>query len=462
MEHIFNNYKKLLAEFVGYKSISTDKKYLDEINKTVLWLKKLLEKDKFEVKIFKGKRTNPVIFASYVSDSLFPTLLIYGHYDVQPADKNDGWSVNPFTLSESKSKLIGRGAVDNKGQILAHIVSAFNLIETGKLKYNLKFLLEGNEETGNDELASIMKRHKKELSCDIVMVSDGELTNNKPTLEISLRGGFNCTLTLRTAKSNLHSGIFGGAIPNASMELVKFLSKLINPDNSVNYKEFYKGADKISKEQAVNNKKLTREAGDFTRLAGVKELLGKKGLDFYTLTGLTPTIQITGIKTGYIDDGYANIVPSSSEVRLNFRLVASQVSKEIARSFEIYVKENVPKFVDFKLEFTGYHNPIKVDVDNPYAKTAEEILENVYGAKVNRKNVGGAIPFVGDVKSILGVDTLLVPFVNEDCSMHGTDENFDIELVKKAILFSQEFMSYSPRFYHPTWKGRPNVVKRKT
>lgn len=458
----FNTYKKQLAEFVKFQSISTDPKYLPEIEKTVAWLKKLFEMRNFKVEIWKGKTANPVVFASLLSNKTLPTLLIYGHYDVQPASKIDGWKSDPFVLTESKNKLLGRGVVDNKGQIMAHIATAVDLIKEGALKYNLKFLIEGNEETGNDDLAGLMKKNKKKLACNILLVSDGELTNNKPTIEVSLRGGFNCTLTYITGKNSLHSGLAGGAVPNAANELSKFLGKLYDNNNSISFKDFYEGVDKVSSSQLKNNRKLAKESIDIKKLLGVNTLLKENGFDFFTQTGLRPTIQITGIKSGYIDSGYANIVPATAEARLNFRLAPSQNPRNIKLAFENYVAKITPKYVSYTLSFNGLHAPIKINSDNPYVNEVEKILEEIYKTKVARRNVGGAIPFVGDVKKILGVDTLLIPLVNEDCNMHGANENFDIDLAKKALEFSREFMSHTIKFYRPLWKAKKRVVKGQT
>ena len=451
----FSEYKKLLEEFVKFQSVSTDPKFKPEIEGVVLWIKELLTKSGFEVRILKGKKCNPVIFANYELNKKAKTLLIYGHYDVQPADRSDGWKVDPFKVLEAKGKLIARGVIDNKGQILAHIYSAIKLIKEGGLAYNLKFLIEGNEETGNDDLAGIMAKNKKLLKCDVVVVSDGELTNNKPTIEVSLRGGFNFTITYQTGKSNLHSGIWGGAVPNAAHELTILLNKLLQED-------FNDGMDTITKNQIKNNKLLVREGGDIAKLGGVKKLLLANNTDFYTQTGLKPTLQVTGIKTGYIDSGYANIVPFKAEARINVRLVSSQNPEQIAERIKVFIKKNTPSYVDLSISFTGPHSPVKVNLNNHYVEMAEKILTKVYKSKVNRKHVGGAVPFVGDIKSILGVDTLLIPLVNEDCNMHGTDENFDINLAKKALKFSREFLSHTIRFYRSSWKCKARVVKGKT
>ena len=157
-------------------------------------------------------------------------------------------------------------------------------------------------------------------------------------------------------------------------------------------------------------------------------------------TGLRPTIQVTGIKAGYIDNGYANIVPAEAEARMNFRIVTSQNARSVYSDFQKYAAKNTPKYIKFELKVEGLHDPIKVDMNNNYVKGVEKILEKSHNSKVSRKYVGGAIPFVGDVKKLLEVDTLLVSLGNEDCNMHGTNENFDIDLIIKGLAFSNSFL----------------------
>lgn len=441
MENLYQDYLKKLEEFLSFKSVSTSVKYYGEMEKTVEWLKNILTNGGFESQIWTAEGANPVLFANYIANEDLPTILIYGHYDVQPASVKDGWASEPFSLKFDEKKLYGRGVVDNKGQILLHIVTVLEAIKEGDLKYNIKFLIEGNEESGSGELYGIIKDKKKEMECDIVLISDGELTNGKPTIEVSLRGGFNVTLKFKTGKTNLHSGIFGGAIPNASMEMSKFLSKLFNDDNSISYSSFYTDVDPISPDDLENNICLERESENIASLAGVKQLVGEKGVDFFTLTGNKPTIQITGINTGYIGQGYANIVPAEAEVRLNFRIVTSQNPKKVYEDFQKFVSQNVPDYVEYSLLAGGFHEPIKVDSNNKFYEEAKKVLERVYGRRINKKFVGGAIPVVADFKNAFGTDTLLVPLCNEDCNMHGINENFDIDLVKKGLEFSREMLT---------------------
>lgn len=435
-----SEYKKLLTEFTSFKSISTDKAFASEIEKTVLWLESVFKQNNFKTEILKGERCNPVVFASYEVSKTAKTVLVYGHYDVQPASIEDGWSSEPFTLTESNGKLVARGVVDNKGQVLTHIYTVCNLAKEGKLKYNVKFLVEGNEETSNDDLAEIIMKNKVKLSSDYILISDGEIPY-KPCIEYSLRGGFNTTLKFKTASNNLHSGLYGGAVPSASYELTKFLSKLYDKNNKVTIPGFYEGMDRITSSQIKNNKKLLKNVKEVYRITGVKTLLTEKGVDFYTQTGLRPTVQVTGIKTGYTGEGYSNIVPATAEAKVNFRIVTSQNPMKVYKAYEKFVKKNTPKYVDYELTCGGMHKAIKVNIDSEMVRDTIKLLKKIYENDVLIKPVGGAIPVVVDFKEVLGADTLLVSLGNDDCNMHGVNENFDIGLLEKGLRFSEAFFT---------------------
>lgn len=411
-----SDFQNLLTEYVALKSVSTDPQFKSEMQKTAEWLKSYLQKFGFTVEFIQGPTCNPIVLGNLIVDPNFQTVLIYGHYDVQPSDQ--------FDLAEIDGRLVGRGVVDNKGQNLIHVYTVCKLAQEKKLKYNIKFLIEGNEETGNDDMSDLLRLHKGKLKSDIVLVSDGEIINERPTIEASLRGGFNVRLTYTTAKNNVHSGIYGGAIPNAATELAKFVSNLM---------PFTDAMDPITDSQITNNKSVEIDLN----ILGINQQLGT--YDFYTQTGLTPTIQITGFKSGYIDGGFANIVPATAEVRLNFRIVASQKAEEIFRLFEEYVALNTPKYVHYEMKAFGLHNPVKLNTNSERFVTTAKLLEDIYGKPVFFQNVGGAIPFISDIKEIFGVDTLSVALANSDCNMHGDNENFRIDLIDKGLQFSEKF-----------------------
>jgi acetylornithine deacetylase/succinyl-diaminopimelate desuccinylase-like protein len=308
-----STYLDLARNLISFRTVSTDPAFQKDLLSLVSWLSQEFESHSFSVEHLTHKLINPTILATYSKNPSLPTILIYGHYDTQPAQISDGWDSDPFSLVEKNGRLYGRGIVDNKGQTAIHIASVFDLIAEGNLKYNIKFLLEGNEETGNDVLPEVLQQHKAKLAADHVIVSDGEAYASNPTLEVSLRGGFNATLKYQTANTNVHSGIYGGAIPNAAHELSKLLSKIYDPNNSVSIPGFYDSVDPITPEQLSSNSQ--KDSSHLLNNISSESLLCEPTYDFFTQTGLRPTIQVTGIKSGYIDPGYANIVPANAEAR---------------------------------------------------------------------------------------------------------------------------------------------------
>ena len=435
-----NQYKKLLTEYVSFKSISTDKKFLPEMAKTVKWLSSLLQKNGFKVQLLQGPKTNPVVFAEYVVDPKLETVLIYGHYDVQPAKKADGWTGEPFSLTEKSGRLIARGVVDNKGQNLIHIVTAIQLIKEKKLGYNLKFLIEGNEETANPDMAGLVKKYKTLLKSDHIVISDGEIVKDIPTIEASLRGGFNMTIILKTGSTNLHSGLCGGGVPSASHEMAVLINKLFSKTNKITIPGFYAGVDKVTKAQIENNSVISTDK-ELAKLFGVKKIITGDGCDFHTQTGLFPTMQVSGVKTGYIEEGYCNIVPCEAEIRINVRLVASQKPAQIFDAIKKFIEKNIPEYVDHKIVHDGFSEPIKINIDSEIVRKAKKILRDVYKREPIIKYVGGGIPIVTDFKKVLGIDTTLISLGNDDCHMHGVNENFKIDLVKKGLEFSRRFLT---------------------
>jgi acetylornithine deacetylase/succinyl-diaminopimelate desuccinylase-like protein len=437
---MFETYKELLEQFVSYKSISTDPSFKSDIEKTVAWLEQLLSSNGFTVTLVKGKHSNPLVIAQLRHDAKLPTVLVYGHYDIQPADLEDGWSSNPFVLTERSGRLVARGVVDNKGQILAHIVSVIEAHRAKRLAYNVVFVVEGNEESGNVDIAAQLRAHRKELRCDFVMISDGEIVGDYPVIEASLRGGGNIRVQYTTAPSDQHSGLYGGTIPSAAYELTRVLASLRDSKNRVAVPGFYKGAPAITKAQRANNLELA-ECASVLKLTGTKSLVTEPGVDPYSQIGLRPTLEVTGIRSGYTGEGFKNIVPGYAEARINVRTVAGQDSKQVVNAVVEYLKKATPSYVKATITAKDPYPAIALPVDSPEAKNVSALLERAYGKKVLRKYVGGGIPVVHDFVTGLRVPVLLVSFGNDDCNMHGINENFRITHIKKALKFCGAFWS---------------------
>lgn len=434
-------YKHLLGEFVGFKSISADYRFKLEIEKTVEWLHSLFSSGGFRVEIWRRNKANPVVFASYVQNQEEQTVLVYGHYDVQPAEEADGWRGDPFELREYRGRLIARGVVDNKGQILIHLLTVIQLARENQLRYNIKFLIEGNEESNEGELDYLLRSNRRKLSTDIVLISDGELSGSTPVIEASLRGGFDFTLRYSTADNNLHSGVYGGAVPNAAHELSVFLAKLYDRRNRVRVPGFYAGVDQITGTQLKNNRRLRRLAAKSKVNPSMGKFVGEKGLDFYTQTGLRPTIQVTGLKSGYLGDGYASVVPATAEAKMDVRLVASQEPTKIVQCIRRFVEANTPRYVRWSTEVGSLSRPVKIDTETRVIESIRRLLQEIYGSPPVIKYVGAAVPIVSAMQNLLTENILLIPLGNEDCNMHGIEENLRVAELRKALRFSAKFFS---------------------
>lgn len=434
-------YKQLLAEFLSFRTVSTIESG-DETEKAVNWLESLFRRSGFDTRVIKGF-DNPVLISSKIFDPSLPTVLIYGHYDVQPASF-DEWGSDPFTLREENGRLYGRGVADNKGQMLVHLVSAIELIEENRLAYNVKFLIEGNEETGSPNIKKLIEEYRSELENDFILISDSSLLQGHPTVELSMRGTFNTALTIKTSDRDLHSGLFGGAVPNAARVAAEFLSNLYS-QNKISYPEFYKRVEAVDEVLKKAASSIPLDEENFRRLTGTKSMLLEDGESYFSQVGLRPTIQVTGFESGYTGMGYRNSIPSSTTLKFNFRLVLHQDPKEVLEDFKAYAKQTLPEYVDHEFavpESTeGFVEPIKLSSDSKYHKHVENLLKEVYEKDVYYDFNGATLPIVADFKTILQSDILMVALANEDCNMHAVDENFDLQTVRKALEFSDKFLS---------------------
>lgn len=435
---MIQRYLPFLTEFVALKSVSTDAAYDGEIAKTVTWLTALFEQHEFEVTLLTSPDCNPIVVARY--DAGKPTTtLVYGHYDVQPAALEQGWESDPFELREADGRLIARGVADNKGQILTHMVAVFEHAKAGTLATNVTFMIEGNEETANPVLGGLIEAHLELLSCDNVLISDGEIMGDRPALEATLRGGSNMRVRVQTGRTDLHSGLAGGIVPNSAKVLADLLATLSDANGKVLVAGFYDGITAPSDDVRGSN---AHSGADITPASyGVKELLSANNTDPYTQVGLYPTVQISGITSGYTGEGFANIIPAQAEARLNLRTVVGQNPTVISRAIADHLRAKAPSYASIEIEIVQAHDAVELDIETAAAKRTATLLREAYGKEVAVHYVGGAIPIVADFKRLLRCDPLLVGFANDDCNMHGANENFRIDLIEKALNFSSQWFS---------------------
>ena len=441
LDSIFDFYIHNLSKFITFKSVSTFED-VTEIGKTVDWLERLFTNSGFSTKVIRGY-DNPVIIAEYIVNPDFPTVLVYGHYDVQPASTEE-WGTDPFKLEMKDGKIFGRGVSDNKGQFFVHFSAISKLIEENALIFNVKFIIEGNEETGSPNIKPLLEKFRDELKSVMILISDSSMIQDNPTMEVGLRGTFNTTLNIYSSDKDLHSGLFGGVAVNSAHVASQFLSELFDDFGNVTYKEFYNDVE-ISQEDIKLTDSIPFNKRNILTLTGNSELMLDSKENYYQKVGLKPTIQVTGLSSGYNGVGYRNSVPHQTSIKLNFRLVSNQTPDKVLKDFKQYCEKKLPDFVRHSFaqpeKTEGAVNPVRIDSTGRYHKHIKLLLESVYGAKVYYDFNGATLPIINSFNEVFGNELLMVALANEDCNMHAVGENFDLQKIKKALEFSYKFFS---------------------
>lgn len=432
-------YRQLLNEFIKTKSISTDKTFQSGIDATVTWLDTQFKSRGFKVDVVTGYG-NPLVVSHYHFDDSLKTILIYGHYDVQPAELSDGWASEPFEVSERDGRLFARGIVDNKGQALIHMAAVFELIEQGKLNYNVKFLLEGDEESGSEKIDQFLIDKRDLLLADVVMYSDGELIMDHPAIDIGYRGIFNCELTITTSSKDNHSGIYGGSIPNAARVLSELLSKMHDQNQILQLPNLNNTLDIVEPEILENNKLIPYNDAEFLEVTGAQIRLNADTTNFYSQVGLLTSAEITTLNSGYMGVGYRNAIPGKASAKINFRISPKHITGEVIKSFEEFLRINMPSYAAYTLNIEAQSSPISIPVNNSYMEEAKTLLEEVYGVQAFFALSGAIVPISGLLQDSLNVPVISVGLGNQDCNMHGVDENFRVDLIEKGLQFSKRFL----------------------
>ncbi len=433
-------YYQILKELVAFKSISVDKQFSDDIEKTAIYLNALLQDNWLSSEIIHGYG-NPVVFGKFFVDKSLPTMLLYGHYDVQIAVDTEWRKHDPFSLYIGKDKIYGRGVSDNKWQFLIHLLTIFNLIQSKNLWYNVTVLIEWNEETGSQFFEQFLTDYRHDLLSDFCLISNSYLVNNMPCIDAGYRGGINLKLKITTAITDLHSWLYGWIVPNAIHETNKILSKLYDSNNRVTIPYFYYDVEDVPFDVLVKNKKMKMDSEKIMTDTGVKTIFKEKDIDILTQIWLKPTIQVTGIHGWYVGDGFKNAIPNVAHAHINFRLVKNQTPKKVLGAFEQWLQTSLPNYLDYELEIGDTYNAVKVDVNNFYVKKAATVLQSVFGQPVFYKYSWGGLPMVDILDRVLGIKPVLIPLVNEDCNAHGVNENMDISLIEKWFQFAYGFIS---------------------
>ena len=425
--------------FLRFPSVSTDEKYAANIRECADWLSKKLGAIGLESKVVPTKG-HPVVWARNKHKSGRPTVLIYGHYDVQPPDPLDLWDSPPFEPVLKDGYVFARGATDNKGQILSHIIGIQETLEkNGDLPVNVDLIVEGEEEVGSQNLPKFLNENRDALKCDVVMVSDtGMIAPGTPTISYGLRGVTALEIKVTGAKMDLHSGIFGGAVANPTAALSRLMASLHDANGHVAVEGFYDDVLPLEDWERKMWRSLPIDPDtEMLKETGAPALFGEAGYTTLERIWARPTAEINGIGGGYQGPGTKTVLPSHAMAKLTFRLVPNQKGDAIVDLVKKHLQKNLPPGVTIEMQ-SGHSGPwYLTDPNSKFGKAAQRALKKAFNKEAALIREGGSIPIVSDFRNILGVETLLLGLALANCRAHSPNENFPLENLKIGIQMNK-------------------------
>lgn len=438
----FNNYLEELKDYLRIPSISTLESNKEDVNRCAQFVSdKLKEAGMTRVEIFQTKK-HPIVYGEWLEAKDKPTVLIYGHYDVQPIDPIELWNTPPFEPTIKDGVICARGANDNKGQNFVHIKSVEAFFKTiGSLPLNVKFVIEGEEEIGSENLYEFIKSNKELLKCDAVLISDTSMYDEGvPTITYGLRGLLYTEVEVIGPQVDLHSGSFGGAVANPINELAKIISKLHDKNGKVTIPNFYKDVLKLSKEEKENFRRLKFSDKKYAKELGVKELHGEKGFSTLERLWVRPTLDCNGIIGGFTEKGAKTVLPSKATAKISMRLVPNQDPKKIADDFIKYIKKLAPKSIKVDIKILHYGYPVVTELNSNAVKAAAKAVSKAFGKKTVFTREGGSIPIVVEFMKQLKAPAVLMGFGLDSDNIHSPNEHFRLENFEKGLLSSAFFI----------------------
>jgi acetylornithine deacetylase/succinyl-diaminopimelate desuccinylase-like protein len=431
-----------LFAFLRFPSISTDSQHAGDVRACAEWLLAKLADMGLSSELHTTPK-HPVVIARNAHLPGRRTVLVYGHYDVQPVDPIHLWTSNPFQPEIRDGRIWARGATDNKGQMLAHVLGVGKTLrESGELPVNMIFLFEGEEEIGSPNLTAFLHDHRAALACDVIAVSDtGMVAPGVPTLSYGLRGITCCEAILRGPKGDLHSGIFGGAVANPAAAIARLVASLHTPDGRVAIHGFYDAVLPLEDwERALWSQVPGVSDADFLRVTGAPALFGEPGYASAERVWARPTAEVNGIGGGYQGEGSKTVLPAEAFVKLSFRLVPDQNPADILTKVKHHLARHCPPGVGIEVTCGHDGKPYLTDPHSPYGRAAQAALRTAFHAEPVLIREGGSVPIVQTFRDILGADTLLLGLALPDAQIHAPNENFPVANFDAGIRLNQALL----------------------
>lgn len=384
----------------------------------------LLEAGADECGVFETKG-NPVVFGKKILDPSYKTILIYGHYDVQPAEPLEKWHSDPFKPEIHDGAIWARGANDDKGQLFMHLKAFEYMLASGELKHNVKFIFEGEEEVGSPSLPEWVEAHKEMLAADIILVSDTTMIGeNVPSINCGMRGLAYVEVKVTGPDKDLHSGHYGGSIANPINVLCDMVSSLIDKDGRITVKGFYDDVVELSEADRAQLARAPHDEEEFKEFLKIKELKGEKGYSTKERIGIRPCLDVCGIWGGYTGVGSKTVLPSEAHAKISMRLVPNQDSATISKLFKEHFLAIAPEYVRVEVKVYDGGNGFLIPITSDAYKAASKAIGEVYGIEPVPSRGGGSIPVLAEMQRILGIDPLLMGFGLERDTIHSPNESY--------------------------------------
>lgn len=431
LEHLRTEHEaavQRLCDYLRIESIGTDAQYDEACRDAAQWTAKQMRAAGLETQIHTGQG-HPIVLGTYQCDKPdAPTVMYYGHYDVQPPDPLALWDSPPFEPMIRDGRIYARGASDDKGQVMTFLEAMRAWHEThGLPDVNLKVFIEGNEESGSEPADAFVAEHKDLLQCDVAVVSDTAMWGpGQPAICYALRGLAYFDVKLFGPSRDLHSGVYGGSVPNPANEMIKVLGQLFDENHHITVDGFYDDVVTLTDEEREQWQNLGFDETEYAKSIGLSELSGEAGYATLERRWARPSGDINGIYGGYMGEGAKTVIPAMAGAKVSFRLAAKQDPHDIEAKFRRWLEKRTPAGCRWQIETWGLAHPVIVQRDSAYLQAAAEAVQEASGTQARLIREGATIPVVSTFKRELGIDTLLMGFGLHDDNLHSPNEKFDL------------------------------------
>lgn len=438
-----------LVELLKIPSISADSDYKEDVIKTANTVKNALEKAGCDFVEICETPGYPIVYGEKMIDESLPTILVYGHYDVQPADPIELWTSPPFepvikkTAIHPEGAIFARGACDDKGQMYMHVKAFEYMIQNDDLPCNVKFMIEGEEEIGSPSLEWFVKRNQDKLKNDVILISDtGMISNSQPSITTGLRGLSYVEVEVTGPNRDLHSGLYGGAVANPINILTKMIASLHDENNHITIPQFYDKVLELTNEERAEMAKAPFSLEDYKNALDIEDTYGEKGYTTNERNSIRPTLDVNGIWGGYTGEGAKTVIASKAYAKISMRLVPNQTPNEITELFQKHFESIAPKSV--KVKVNPHHGgfPYVTPIDNIAYKAANKAYTETFGVPAIPQRSGGSIPIVALFENELNSKSILMGFGLDSDAIHSPNEHFGIFNYLKGIETIPLFYKY--------------------